>query len=88
MSKEANSGGTSILVLLFILFLGLKLGHVINWSWWWVFAPLWGMPAIVISALIIYFVAVLLFLLCAFIYENITEERLRRPKSLRWPHYK
>lgn len=29
---------TSILTLLFI---GLKLTHVINWSWWWVLSPLW-----------------------------------------------
>lgn len=27
------------------LFIGLKLGHVITWSWWWVFAPIW-MPLI------------------------------------------
>ena len=27
---------------LFLLFLGLKLGGVITWSWWWVTAPLWG----------------------------------------------
>lgn len=28
--------------VLFILFLTLKLTHVIEWSWWWVTAPLWG----------------------------------------------
>jgi hypothetical protein len=27
--------------LLFLLFLGLKLGGVIAWSWVWVTAPLW-----------------------------------------------
>jgi len=27
--------------LLFITFLVLKLTHVIDWSWWWVCAPLW-----------------------------------------------
>lgn len=27
--------------MLAILFIGLKLGGVIDWSWWWVFAPLW-----------------------------------------------
>lgn len=27
--------------LLTILFIGLKLGNIIDWSWWWVFAPLW-----------------------------------------------
>lgn len=29
------------LFLLFLLFLGLKLGGVIAWSWLWVTAPLW-----------------------------------------------
>jgi hypothetical protein len=27
--------------VLFIVFLVLKLCHVIAWSWWWVFAPFW-----------------------------------------------
>lgn len=27
--------------LLTILFIGLKLGNVIHWSWWWVLSPLW-----------------------------------------------
>lgn len=28
--------------LLGILFIALKLTHQIDWSWWWVTAPLWG----------------------------------------------
>lgn len=28
--------------LLFLLFLGLKLVGGIDWSWWWVTAPIWG----------------------------------------------
>ena len=27
---------------LFLLFLTLKLCGVIDWSWWWVTAPIWG----------------------------------------------
>jgi hypothetical protein len=26
---------------LFLIFLTLKLTNFINWSWWWVTAPLW-----------------------------------------------
>ena len=26
----------------FVIFLILKLTMVIDWSWWWVTAPLWG----------------------------------------------
>lgn len=29
-------------VILFLIFLVLKLCSVIDWSWWWVTAPLWG----------------------------------------------
>lgn len=39
-------GGVSSLGLLFPTFLVLKLTHVIDWSWWWVTAPLWGVFAI------------------------------------------
>lgn len=31
----------NLIVLLTVLFLGLKLGNVIAWSWIWVVAPLW-----------------------------------------------
>lgn len=37
----------STLSLLGVLFVGLKLGHVIAWSWWWVLVPFWGVPAII-----------------------------------------
>lgn len=39
--SSASGGGVSFGGLLTILFVGLKLGHVIDWSWWWVLAPLW-----------------------------------------------
>lgn len=38
--------------LLFVLFLGLKLGNVIDWPWVWVFAPLW-VPILVGTLLIV-----------------------------------
>lgn len=44
---EVKSGGIGFFGLLAILFIGLKLSGVINWSWWWVTAPLWGGVALV-----------------------------------------
>lgn len=35
------SVGSNFLTLLAVLFIGLKLGGVIEWSWLWVLAPLW-----------------------------------------------
>lgn len=47
--SNTASGGVSFLGLLFIAFLVLKLCGVIDWSWWWVTAPLWGGLAVTIS---------------------------------------
>ena len=41
MVKENTSGGIGIGMILFIVFLVLKLANVIDWSWWWVTSPLW-----------------------------------------------
>ena len=41
MSKENTSGGIGIGMVLFIVFLVLKLTGTIDWSWWWVTSPLW-----------------------------------------------
>lgn len=38
MGTGSGVGFTSLLTILFI---GLKLGSVIDWSWWWVLSPLW-----------------------------------------------
>jgi hypothetical protein len=35
------SGGIGLATALALLFIGLKLGGVISWSWWWVLSPLW-----------------------------------------------
>lgn len=36
--------------MLSILFIALKLTGCINWSWWWVLAPLWG-PLVLLAFL-------------------------------------
>jgi hypothetical protein len=36
--------------VLFFIFLTLKLCGVIDWSWWWVTAPLWAIFALVLVA--------------------------------------
>lgn len=40
-SKSAGGGGIGICGAMFLIFLTLKLTGVIDWSWWWVTAPLW-----------------------------------------------
>lgn len=50
MNRDNNvsKGCVGICDLVFIVFLVLKLVKVIDWSWWWVTAPLWGPIALVI----------------------------------------
>lgn len=40
-NQSAASGGIGLGGAVFIVFLVLKLTHYIDWSWWWVTAPLW-----------------------------------------------
>lgn len=46
---EVVSGGVGPCFLLFCVFLVLRLNHVIEWSWWWVTAPLWPPLAVLLS---------------------------------------
>jgi len=41
MSNTDNNGTISFADVLQIVFIILKLCKVIDWSWWWVFSPLW-----------------------------------------------
>lgn len=52
-NERRNIDGMTFPTLLAILFIGLKLGNVINWSWLWVLSPLWIPLAIAIVLLIV-----------------------------------
>lgn len=47
----ASSSGIGFVGLLTLLFITLKLTHVITWSWVWVLSPIW--ISMIISGLII-----------------------------------
>lgn len=49
----SSSGGIGFASALTLLFIGLKLGHVIDWSWWWVLSPLWIPFALAMMILLI-----------------------------------
>jgi len=40
-SDKTTSSGLGIGTILFLIFMTLKLTDNIDWSWWWVTAPLW-----------------------------------------------
>ena len=40
-TKQESTSGQFLLIGVFLIFLSLKLCGVIDWSWWWITAPLW-----------------------------------------------
>ncbi len=57
--------GISFDGLLGLLFIGLKLGGVIDWSWWWVLAPFWlplAVPLALAAVVLVLMLPVLLVL--------------------------
>ena len=59
-SNTSNGGGAGVTGLLQVLFIGLKLVGVIDWSWWWVMAPTWGTLSLAALAGLVY-VGILLY---------------------------
>lgn len=52
MENNSNNG-LSFNSILFLIFLTLKLTNHIDWSWWWVFSPLWIPLVITLMILIL-----------------------------------
>lgn len=56
VNKDINittNKGMGFCGTLTIVFIILKLTHVIDWSWWWVLAPLWIPVAVVLGVIAI-----------------------------------
>lgn len=61
--ENKNTGCTLSLTPGFIMsmiFMVLKLCNVIDWSWWWVFSPMWISFGIVLVLVIIWFILMIL----------------------------
>lgn len=43
-----------------IVFIVLKLTGYIDWSWWWVLSPFWGLAAIALNMYLVYILYVVL----------------------------
>jgi hypothetical protein len=46
--------------ILTLIFITLKLTHFINWSWWWVLAPMWVPVAFFLFVLLMIMIGVAL----------------------------
>lgn len=52
MDSNNTGCGIGFSSILFFIFLVLKLCGVIEWSWWWVTAPLWMTAGFVVIAIL------------------------------------
>ncbi len=53
MSENKKSEGWGLGMILFLIFMTLKLTGYITWSWWYVTLPLWGPIAAVFGIALI-----------------------------------
>jgi uncharacterized membrane protein YtjA (UPF0391 family) len=64
--SDTNSTGAAaasswpLASILTIVFLVLKLTHVINWGWWWIFSPLWISAAFTAGVVFLLFMVALI----------------------------
>lgn len=59
-NNNAASGGFGLGMVLFLIFMILKLCNKITWSWWWVTCPLWA-PLAILAVLL--FIAGIIFII-------------------------
>lgn len=85
--KEIGSG-VSFLGLLTLLFIGLKLTDYVDWSWWWVTAPLWGPLAAPLALVLGLIVLIFLFAVTALpiflAWEAVDRYMTRRHRRRHW----
>lgn len=61
--ETVTTSGSGILTILLVVFVVLKCTGLIDWSWWWVLAPLW------IPTILVFFYLVVVFTI-AIVREN------------------
>jgi len=74
MSDNKSSDGLTLAGGLFLVFLTLKLCHVINWSWWWITCPLWG-------GIVLFIIVGLIYIPLALYFDNRKRKKYGPPKS-------
>lgn len=55
-NQKVASSSFPLLSIMFLIFMTLKLTGHIDWSWWWVTAPLWGIFPLILVIFVLAFV--------------------------------
>ena len=74
-NSNLNTSGVTTLKLLGVVFVTLKLIGIIDWSWWWVTAPFWGVIAILIGFALICFLLGAIFFVLEFVFGASTKKK-------------
>jgi hypothetical protein len=77
MASSKSSSGISTTMVLFLIFLTLKLTDNIDWSWWWVTSPLW-IPILLVVAILLILLGVVIFLLLIGASLSDVKEKIKR----------
>jgi hypothetical protein len=77
MASSKSSSGISTTMVLFLIFLTLKLTDNIDWSWWWVTSPLW-IPILLVVAILLILLGVVAFLLLIGASISDVKEKIKR----------
>lgn len=56
MGDNVGNGGIGFLGALTLLFIGLKLGKVIDWSWWMVLSPILVGALVIVCMLVVFLI--------------------------------
>lgn len=68
--------------LVSLIFIVAKIFNYITWSWWWVFAPIWGPFALVLGVIaLIAVIFLLIYLVCTLLDKVIPWYKGRRKKK-------
>jgi hypothetical protein len=71
---NVSGGGIGFFSLLGLLFVGLKLGGVIDWSWFWVTCPLWF--GLALAGVLMLFAGLIVIIMA--IIDNMPGRRMHR----------
>lgn len=76
--KKSASHSAPWGIILFLIFMVLKLTDHIDWSWWWITAPLWIPLLFILAIFLIPLILMGIALLGAFLWDLISDMRNKR----------
>lgn len=57
---QIGKGYVSLDIVLFFVFIVLKVTKTVCWSWWWITSPLWIPAAICLGCYVIYYLGLII----------------------------